>query len=410
MVTLGMSHGQNQQWTWMHVMNREPGRWVVVGDLLQAGAETWVAVEEPLRELLAEYELDSWVLEPCSTGSPRLRRTTFDIPVEWTGLRGKPQWAVHVVHTKFTNGAARIDVRRQPIRLFGYTRDDGRVSVVAAISHLFADGAGLKGLARELSSRVHLGQPPRKVASLAEVLAAQSGSIGRTDPTPTTEMNRFERYYASAIWSSLSVRESGEVVFMHPDGASLLERGTMSATGNIVAALGMAWRRCIDVSEQLAVPMTLLHRHASPIAARPYMGPGDVSVLTDAPSTKTFTPATLSSIWRSLINQSRSVDHSAAHPGTPEWTLEQDRYKRTLRLNVRAAAGELSRDEPRRGLRYKSSEAPDEQRAYADVLFSESFMRIRWDLPRAKAACSPSDTFGQVAVQRFIDMHREAAR
>jgi hypothetical protein len=403
MVTAEMSWGQIQQWTWINDMRRDPSRWVVVGDVLELGAESKMALESALRDLVAEYELDLWVIAGVSAGEPRLRRSRFDVPVEWTNLQGSRVWAVHVIHSRFRLGHYEIDAHAKPIRLFGYTREDGRFSVIAAISHLFADGTGLKGFARVLSDRLAGRQGQVPVVALSNVLLSQRAARRRQHAQVAIASDRFETYYKSFDWDRLAVRETGEFIFRLDKGDIIGDTRSMTVAGTVVAALGSAWRQCIEAVTVSNVPLTLLHRLRSPLAGRPYMGPGDLNVLLAAPSPGADISEEGANIWRSLIAQSRKLETDPPPQfSTTGWTIEQNRFRRTLRLNVRANAFELAREPGVDRFAVHSSRSEPGARAFADVAFTRQAFTMKWDIPRAVVAQGRDETFGQLTLARLL--------
>lgn len=396
-MTTTMLWGQTQQLTWMHEMRRDVSRWVVVGDVVETGSSTRESLEHELTQLLSDFQLDCWVMDVDGTGSGGLRRTKSNIAIEWTQLVGSRHWAVHVIHSRFLVGTEHVDVAIQPVRLFGYTRDDGRFSVIAAISHLFADGAGLKGLARALSNRMQC--RPVQVVSLSDVLSAQSEARRRDRKSPQLETDTFKVYYESSQWSDLAVRERGELVF-HPTDEDQRGLGqSLTASGSVLAALGIAWRGCITAQPNMSVPMTVLHRQASPIPGRPYMGPGDLNVVLAAPSCRSVTVASAAAIWRSLVTATRRLDGEPPPEfGTPQWKFDQHRLARTLRLNVHANVSELARDLGGARCSVETLKYTDAKRAFADVTFAGDVVRVKWDLPRAQSAPTLENTFGYLTV------------
>ncbi|MFD0343956.1 hypothetical protein ACFVH0_35705 [Streptomyces sp. NPDC127117] len=366
-------------------------------------------LEREMRALLAEYELDSWVMAGNRKYDAALSRTRIDVPIEWTNLQGSRQWAVHVIHSRFLLGSYEVDVHARPIRLFGYAREDGRFAVVAAISHLFADGAGLKGFARALSSRMEPRTTPVRVAALSDVLAAQDEIRSRQPRQVEFVSDQFATYYETFDWDRLGVRETGELVFRPKDGDILALRRSMTAVGDVLAALGAAWRHCILAASDSKIPMTVLHRHPSPTPARPYMGPGDINVVLDAPDPRTDRAGAGANVWRYLISQTRLLDTDPPPEiGSPRWNLEQDRYSRTLRLNVRANVSELARDPGTSRFIVRSTRTAERKRAFADVAFTRRVLKVRWDIPRTAEAHTHQDTFGQLTLSALLAADGEA--
>lgn len=403
MVTAELSWGQVQQWTWINAMRRDTSRWVVVGDVLDSGADSRSALDLALHGLLAEYELDQWTIARWGAGQARLRRSRFHVPVEWTNLMGSPVWAVHVIHSRFRLGRYEIDVYGKPIRLFGYTREDGRYSVVAAISHLFADGIGLKGFSRALADRVAGRQDRSPVTGLSELLSAQQAARRAQRTGATVSSDRFETYFQSFDWDGLAMREKGELVLRLDKGGIFGDVQPMTAAGTAVAALGSAWRQCIAADTDSDIPLTLLHRIPSPLGGRPYMGPGDLNVLLASPSPGTDISAEGANVWRSLVAQSRKLaTDPPPDPDTTAWTVEQYRFRRTLRLNVRANASELAREPGADRFAVHSSRSGPDARAVADVAFTRHVLTMKWDIPRAVVAQGREETFGQLTMAALL--------
>ncbi|MFG3294205.1 hypothetical protein ACGF3G_36070 [Streptomyces sp. NPDC048179] len=401
-LAMEMSWGQAQQWHWINDMQRDPGRWAVIGDVVASGCESQTALEDALRVLLADYELDLWAVAEAPAGEARLWQSPREVPVEWTDLRGSPAWAVHLIHTRFIHGYYEIDVHKAPIRLFGYTRQDGRFSVVAAISHVFADGAGLKGFARVLSDRLAGRQVP--VASLSDVVLAQRAVRRRTAAPAAEVSDGFDTYHASDHWDRLQARESGELVFRAEKGSSVADSRAMTTSGTMVAALGCVWRTCLGADANAKVPLTLLHRLPSPITGRAYMGPGDVNILLSAPGPEADIVEEGAHVWRSVVTQSRKLlTDPPLEAGTEPWRAEQERFQRMLRLNVRANASELARKPASDRFSVHTSLNNGPCRALAEVAFTPQVVSISWDIPRVAAAQGEAETFGQLVLAKFLN-------
>ncbi|WP_157602542.1 hypothetical protein [Promicromonospora kroppenstedtii] len=408
---IDLSWGQAEEWSWIREMNREPERWVVVGDVLPQGTKSKDELAMHIRELCADFELQRWVLVQTRSGMAGLQAGSFPIPVTDTTLRGSRDWAVRVIHNRFTVGSWRIQLDAAPVQFFTYEREDGIYSAVIAASHMFADAAGLKAFTQQLSRRIaNTSQAGRtmQILPLSSVLEHENRRLHSRRSKLNAQQSassllEYESYWSGFEWERLRVREKGTAIYSLP--ISRTSRLINSnPTSILLMCIGAAWRECIRAPKDLRVPMSLLHRRASPVPGAAYMGPGNVNLT--LPATELQLPVLsgvfASKLWRTLLNEARASEH---HPLDFDSNLNLDRARslraRSLRLNVRRNANELGRASSGevlevQGASFELEIVPEVARAFVDLSFADEWISLRWDLPRAREPRDATKSFGGV--------------